>query len=262
MKDFKQVLKEVNVILDEVLLFDVILNSVLIFLGTYLVLMILNLNPWYSLLITLAYFVALLYRDIKKSKYKMVENAYEPLYESLRTAADNADAENEVVEELKQEVVSNLRHVPVSSFVKTPRITGKILASVLLCFTILLAAIYNIAIPEFGLDIPKSFTELVLGSGEGSGDAEGTGVNKGGGAEDELYGEDGVAELGDEELTMTIKKSNVESIGLLVQDPPIREFEETFPDEVFATSSGSFEEKISLENQQLVKKYFKELSKG
>ena len=260
MRDFKKVLKEVNIIVDEILLFDVILNSVIIFLGTYLLLMFLNLNPWYALLITLGYFVYLLYKDLQKNKYVMVEEVYEPLYESLRTAADYVDEETEIVQELKQEVVEKLRHVPVSSFVKTSRITAKMFSSVLLCFIILLAAIYNIHIPTFNLS--EAIPEWLIGTGDNT-DAEDTafGVSKGEADFEDLYGETTIATLGNEELTMNIKRASIETVGAFIEDPPEQEFDELFPDEVFATSSGSFEEKISQENQQLIKNYFKEIQK-
>ncbi len=261
MIDFRKVLREINLVLDEVLLFDVILNSVLIFLGFYLGLMLLNFNPWYALFPTLGYFLYLLQRDVRKNKYAMVEDAYKPLAIKLRTAADSAEKENEIVQQLKREVVMDLEHVPVSSFVRTPRITGKIMASVVLCFLILLAAIYNINLSPFKIDLASVLGKLLEAGGDGSGgrgDKEGLGR---GGQERDIYGEGRVAELGDEELEVIIRRSSTEAVGVTVDEPPQREFEEAFPDEVFVAASGAFEEKINVENQKLVKQYFKELTK-
>ena len=261
MKLFKKALKEINLILDEVLMFDTILNSILVFVGTYVLLMVLNLNPWWSLFAALGYLVYLLYRDITQDKLSMVEDAYAPLYERLSTAADNIEQDNETVEELKKEVVHHLHKVPVSSFVKIGRISGKIFWTVLLCFSILIIAIYNINLGALDIDIAKGLQDIIFASGD-EGDGAGlegvAGQSEGG----DIFGEESVAKLGTKELKMTIKQASSEIVSSHIKDPPNQEFEETFPDEVFAQSAGSFEEKISTQHQKLVKEYFKELAKN
>lgn len=260
--NFKKALREVNIVLDEVLVFDVILNSVLIFLGVYLALVLLNMNPWYALYPTLGYFIYLLYEDVTKNKYLMVEKAYAPLYERLRTAADNTEKENELVAALQMEVVAALRNVPVSSFVKTPRITAKIFASVLLCFAILLAAIYNINMGRVQWGISDKMKGIFYGSGD-SGKGGGTfELAAGQNVDDDIFGNETIAKIGDEALTMRIQQASFEVMASELEDPPRRDFEELFPDEITATASGSFEEDINTEHQKLVKDYFKELSKG
>ncbi len=264
MKNFKSVLKEVNVIVDEVMAFDIILTSVLIFLGFYLGLMLINLNPWYALFPTLVYFAFLLYIDLNTNKYKIVENKYAPLYEKLRTAADNVNVQNEVVEELDKEVIDDLKNVRVSSFVKIRRVSYKVLGSVILCLLILFASIYGVSFGDFNvaLETVKDFVYKEGGAGGGSGLGDelvsGTGEGEGG----EIFGEESIAKLGMNELEIRIKQPTIEMIGSEVYEVPDKEFEETFPDEIFAVSSGSYEEKITIENQKLVKDYFNELSKS
>ena len=65
-----------------------------------------------------------------------------------------------------------------------------------------------------------------------------------------------------QELEIKIKRPSLEVIGCEFYEIPEKEFEETFPDEIFAIAAGSYEERITIENQKLVKDYFKELSKG
>ncbi len=261
MKNFRKVLKEVNVIVDEVLSFDIILTSVLIFLGFYLGLMLLNLNPWYSLFPTLVYLSFLLYIDLNTNKYKIVEDKYAPLYEKLRTAADNVDMENEIIDELEHQVVTDLRNVRVSSFVKVKKVSYKVLGSVLLCLAILFASMYNIHFGGLGiaLDKVRDIVSGGVGEGEGIGDELVAGLGEG---EGDIYGEESIAKIGMEELEIKIKQPSVEIIGSEFYEVPEKEFEETFPDEIFAISAGSYEERITIENQKLVKDYFKELSKG
>lgn len=263
MKDFRKVLKEVNVIVDEVLSFDIILTGVLIFLSFYLALMLFNLNPWYALFPTLAYLSFLLYIDLNTNKYKIVESRYAPLYEKLRTAADNVDQENIVVDELENEVVKDLSNVRVSSFVKVRRISSKVLCSVILCLIILFASIYNIHFGDLGMTL-DGIKDLVYKEGTGKGEGEiGEELVAGKeGGEGDIYGEESIAKIGNQELEIKIKQATLEVIGSEINEIPEREFEETFPDEMFVEASGSYEEKITIENQKLVKNYFNELSKG
>lgn len=262
MKHFKRVLREVNLIVDEVLAFDIILTSVLIFLGFYLVLMFFNLNPWYSLFPTLGYLAFLLYIDLNTNKYKIVENNYAPLYEKLRTAADNVEVENEIVDELEDQVVADLRNVKVSSFVRIKRISYKVLGSVILCLIILFVSIYGINFGDL-VDFDRVWDivykegsgvggegvgdELVVGTGEGEGD---------------IYGGESIAQLGMQQIEIRIKQPSMEIIGSQIYEIPDKEFEETFPDEIFISSAGSYEERITIENQKLIKDYFNELSKS
>lgn len=262
MKNFKEILKKVNVIVDEVLAFDIILTSVLIFLCFYLALMLLNLNPWYSLFPTLAYFAFLLYIDLSTNKYKIVENKYKPLYEKLRTAADNVNKENEVVDELEHQVVSDLKNVKISSFVKLKKISYKVLGSILLCIAILFASIYDVNFGDWGLAL-DTIKDLIYK--EGGADGEGIGedlVAGRGTGEGDIYGEESIAKIGNQELEIKIRQASLEIVGSEIYEVPEKEFEETFPEEVFITSSGSYEEKITLENQKIVKDYFRELSKS
>ncbi|MBI2138013.1 hypothetical protein HYU13_00335 [Candidatus Woesearchaeota archaeon] len=260
--NFRKVLKEVNLILDEVLLFDVILNSVIIFLAVYLALVLLNFNPWYALFPTLGYFVYLLYIDVRQNKFVMVEKAYTPLYERLRTAADNVDKENEFVQALQEEVVEALKKVQVSSFVRIPRITGKMLASVFLCFAILLAAIYNVNLGSIDFSFADKLKGFMYGQGE-EGDGEGTFENVAGlGGSEDIFGEESLSVIGAQELDIRLQQASIEVSSSELEDPPQSDFEEAFPDEISATSTGSFEEKINVEDQKLIKEYFKELARA
>lgn len=262
MKNFKQVLKEVNVIVDEVLAFDIILTSVLIFLAFYLALMLISLNPWYALFPTLVYLAFLLYIDLNMNKYKIVENKYAPLYEKLRTAADNVNIENEVVDELEHEVVGDLKNVKVSSFVKIRKVSYKVLGSVILCLAILFVSIYDVNFGDFSIVFERIKDIPIFGEGGGEGGGIGDLLAAGaGGGDEDIYGEESIARIGNQEVKIKIKHSNIEVVGSEIYEVPEKEFEETFPDEIFAVSAGSYEEKITIENQKLVKDYFKELSK-
>ncbi|MBU0628976.1 MAG: hypothetical protein KKC75_07330 [Nanoarchaeota archaeon] len=264
MKGFKAILREVNFIVTAVLIFDIILASVLIFLSFYLALMLFSLNPWYSLLPTIICLGFLVYKGNMTNKYRIVEEHYQPLYEKLRTSADNVEQDNVVVDELEKEVVKDLQNVRVSSFVKIDRISYKVLGCILLCLIILFVSIYNVSFGDFNLGLDKVKELVYKSGGAGSGNSTGDELVSGTGGEgdQDIFGENSMAKIGNNELEIKIKQPSLEIVGSMIEEIPEREFEETFPDEISMTSSGSYEDKITLENQKLVKDYFKELSKS
>jgi len=77
---------------------------------------------------------------------------------------------------------------------------------------------------------------------------------------DDIYGEDSVAKLGDQQIKIKIKPStfdvNVKEEG----DAEQKTFYESFPSEVYVEKSGAYEESIPKEQQELVKNYFKKIS--
>jgi len=122
MKNFINVIKEIHKTLNFIIIFETILNAVIFFLVVYFLLSLVNLFPILALIPALVYFAARLYVNSKRDERRIVEGKYEPLKEKLRTAADNIREENPVVNELEEEVIQDLKHVGLSSFVQTKRI--------------------------------------------------------------------------------------------------------------------------------------------
>ena len=264
MKGFKSVLKEVNFIVTEVLVFDIILTSVLIFLSFYLALMLFSLDPWLSIWPTLIYLGVLIYKGKMMNKYRIVEEHYQPLYEKLRTSADNVDLDNVVVDELENEVIKDLQNVRVSSFVKIDRISYKVLGCIILCLIILFVSIYNVNFGDWNMGLDKVKGFVYKGGGAGGGNSTGDELvsGKGDGSDQDIFGDKSMAVIGNNELEIKIKQPSLEIAGSAIEEIPEREFEETFPDDIAITSSGSYEDRITIDNQKLVKDYFKELSKS
>ena len=104
MKNFINVIKEIDRTLNMVFVFSSILNAAIFFLSVYLLLSIVNLYPILALIPAAVYFALRLYSRLKMDKRKIVESKYEPLKEKLRTAADNIKEDNPVINELEEEV--------------------------------------------------------------------------------------------------------------------------------------------------------------
>ena len=126
MKNFANLINEVNRTLNEIFLFETLIHTILLFLVVYLFLSLFNLYPISALVPAAIYFVLSAYSKFRKNKIRIVEGKYSPLNEKLRTAADNVNEDNPVVNELEEEVVRDLKNVGLSSFVQTRKISYKI----------------------------------------------------------------------------------------------------------------------------------------
>jgi hypothetical protein len=258
MEKFINVIKQIEYTIDNVFIFNTLLNSVILFLLLVLILGLFNVNPLYSLIPTLIYLAIELYIKLAKvDKKKEVEKKYDTLNEKLRTAADNVKVENPVVEELQREVVEDLKNVKVSWFLHEKGVSFKIVTAVVLCFGILVLSLVDAKIVGLNLYINNNpvFTQnktirildnkVILADPNQS---------------DDIYGEEDVAKLGNIELGIRVKPADYEVDVKEEGEVKEKSFDETFPSEVYVESTTAYEENIPVDNQELVKNYFKNIA--
>ncbi len=260
MKSFINVVKEINSTLNSIVLFDNILNSFIIFLSVYLALSIFNFYPLLASLPAIAYLALSSYKEVISSKAKLIETKYGYLNEKLRTAADNASMENPVVDALHEEVIEEIKDVRASSFFNQKKTSLKILSLIVLCFLIVFLSTLNLSFLDFRVLMDNI---QIIGNGGVAAGEGGETPSAGEAGNQDIYGEESIASLGKEEVKIEIKPVNYEVNAKSIGDAPEeKEFEETFPEEVFASSTEGFEENIPISQQELVKEYFKKLAGG
>ena len=256
MKQFPSVVKEINKTLNELILFENLTNTTLVFLIFYLILSVLDFHPLYALIPALLYLGFYSYISFSSSKALIVESKYAPLREKLRTAADNADLDNPIAQELQYEVTSEMKNVGLSMFINPRTLSYKIFAVMALSFMIIFATTMNLKLLDLAKQkVPDIFDTKGL---KGVGNFAATKLN----TTDDIYGKNNVAKLGDNELNIRIKpvdfKVNVKEEG----DTQKQKFETTFPQEMTVKETSAYEENIPQEQQELVKNYFKKLAAG
>src|SRR3989344_9577450 len=133
MKKFIGIIKEMNRTLNNIVLFNNLLNAILIFLAAYILLSIIDFRPFLAIIPAIAYLAYFTYNQFIKDKAEIVEEKYEPLKEKLRTAEDNLNMDNPIVDALQEEVAGEMKNVRVSSFVDQRKISYRILAAIVLC---------------------------------------------------------------------------------------------------------------------------------
>lgn len=257
MKNFIKVIKEINITLNFFIIFETILNAVIFFLVVYFLLSLINLFPLLAVVPALVYFAARLYVSSKRDKRRIVEGKYEPLREKLRTAADNIKDENPVVNELEDEVVQDLKHVGLSSFIQTKRVSYKIFTTIFLSFVIVLATMLNLYVVDLNelfSNIPGVIDNFRIGK-RGNNILIGE-INE----SEDIYGDSKLAVLGNKEIDIKIRPVNYEVNVREEGDVEKKQFDEIFPREVAIEQASAFEERIPEEEQELVKSYFNKLA--
>lgn len=257
MKKFKNLIKEINKTLNELILFSIAINTILLFLGIYLFLALFNLYPASALLPAAIYFLIAAYKKMGSNKMKTVESKYDMLREKLRTAADNVDLENPVVDELQGEVMQEVKRVGISSFLNPKKLSYKIFVCVILAFTIVFISTFNLSFLDLENlleQIPGLLEKNPLGRFGTAANFEDINLT------DDIYGDKELAVLGNEKINIKIQpanfKVNIKEGGKVEE----KQFDELFPGEVFVESAEVFEENIPLEEQELIKTYFKKVT--
>src|SRR3989338_1494921 len=258
MKTFIKVVKEINNTLNFLIIFETALNAAIFFLVVYLLLSLINLYPILAIIPALVYFAARMYTNSKRDKRMIVESKYGPLKEKLRTAADNIDKENPVVDELQEEVIYDLKNVGLSSFISTRQVSYKIFATILLSFAIVFATTLNLYIVDLNKflgNIPDTLSKLSLKRSANTPIGE---VNE----SSDIYGDGKLAVLGDQQIDIRIKPINYDVSVREEGEVEQKQFDEIFPSQVDIKQSSAYEENIPQEQQELVKNYFNKLAGG
>src|SRR3989338_610903 len=252
MKQFKDVIKEINRTLTQIIIFENLTNTTLVFLAFYFIFSIFDINPIFAAIPSGLYLSYYTWASFTTSKHLLVENKYAPLREKLRTAADNMDVDNPIVEELEYEVTTEMKNVGLSMFLNPRTLSYKIFAVMVLSFMIIFAATMDLRI----IELARQAAPDIFEGPKGVGNLAAVKLN----TSDDIYGKNDVAKLGDDELSIKIKpvdfKINVREEG----DAEQREFETVFPQEVTVKETTSYEEDIPIEQQELFKNYFNNLA--
>ncbi len=268
MKSIKSAFNELKISVLKTTLFEGLLNSFIVFLVSYMAFSLFNIAIIIPLSITAAYLIFDLSRRAGMDKIREVENYYPKLNEKLRTSDEYSLTENPVVNELHQEVISDLKYVEEAEFVDERKLISKAGLIALLCLMVLLISPVSISLDiiQPTIEKAKAATDLNVtfdfaneqtgGKGAG-GKTEGAILP----SEEDIYGMPSIAKLGDEEVKLVIKPSGDTINVRQMQDIKPREFSESYPKEVQAVSAAVFEEKIPKEQQEIVKNYFTAIAK-
>jgi hypothetical protein len=255
-KRFVKLINEINIFFSSITIFNLLLSMFILFLFNYIVLMPFKIGFYYTFILPSVYTVVCLFIKFKENNYLKVEKEFPRLNEKIRTAVDNIYLDNEVVKELRKEVFLDIREVDYASFFSSRRTSLKIFMIVFLCFSIIFLGQFNL---EFDLgDLSdKVFSFVEGGKGNNTGIVSDIISAATGGEDSEIYGEEYLATLGQEEVTFNMNKVGYEINMNDVKDPQERDFEDSlFPEDVGISESNVYSEKEYKDRGEIIKNYF------
>jgi hypothetical protein len=253
-------LNEVRSAVTQITLFTCLLDTLVVFLISALVLILVSLPWWYALFVAVVYGALHVWRNLTRHRnLRYVEEKVPELEEQLITVADTTDRENAIVQSLQQDVLQNMRAVKTSYFLSFGRLTRELITLAVISILIITASAHHIHFLNFD-DLLKDLKNL--GNGPtgpyelGNGSLEFL-EN----VSEDIYGNKSIAELGNDELQLQLSPvlSDID-IGK-TKPPESKEFTSTMPKEISASTDVSFQESIPKGYQRIVKSYFSEISK-
>jgi len=238
-----------------------ILNTLIIFMFIFLFATIFNFSVYYALIPAAIYFFVMIGFTFYQNKYLLVESNVPELKEQLRTVADNIYRTNPILDSLKEDVVKNMGKIRTSHFIDFNTITMRILLLTLLSIVVVIISFVNVKF-DFALHGILPFVDLekpgVRGAGQEVLNINLTYLE---GDINSIFGQGSIAKLGTEELLLTINPlasdadiNNIKKIKDKDFNPP------NFPKEIYTSYDVAYNEKITKENQKVIKNYFEKIT--
>ena len=235
-----------------------LLDSLLAFLGFFLLFLLIKIPWYYSFIPFAAHLFIYGRRNIHSIRYTQVERLVPELNEKLRTAADYVGKDNEVIEALDAEVIRDMKKIKTSLFFGSKSNMNKMMIMGIFAFAIILVASFNVKVFDFTtigknkldnenfLPIKKNIDAFIK---EG---------------DEDIYGKESIVELGNNEVLIGVNTVEGNLDYSQKKEVDKKNFGSAFAEEkeIYATSDSSYNDNIPKENQEVVKKYFNQITQA
>lgn len=259
-KQITSALREVGTALWQLTLFNAIMDCLVVFAISFLVLSLLAF-PWYASLLTLMIYGGIhTYRAVTGLRFNVVEDKVPSLREKLTTAADNLDKENEMTASLNDDVLKLMKEVKTSYFLSFGRLTRELALMAILSFLIIGTAAYNVKLYDYNNAVDsisnavQSFKDYQLKPQEES-------IYKETNDSKDIFGNKSIAKLGTKQLDLQINPTMSDVDITKQRERKPQQFKDVPPKEISATTEKSYGDTIPKGYQKIVKSYFKEITK-
>ncbi len=203
MAEIKRMFGEVQYELLKIILLNVFLSTVILFLAADLVALVFNMPIWYVIVAALLYFAIVLWSEARKVSVAQVERSNPELKEMLRTAKDNEDGDTLMAHALFHEVLEKMKRVSSGTFLDFRKLMAKLAAVFVLAIVLVSIAFFNVNVGKF--DNP--FAKPIAAIGGLFGKSAPPGGFDAQQAQDDVFGDARMAQLGGQNLSATINPS-------------------------------------------------------
>ena len=258
MKIIESALAELRRTLILIKLFNSSIDSILVLVGFILAFVLIKIPWYYALIPFLLHAIIYMPRKMKDVKYLEVEDRVPILKEKLRTVADNLGKSNELIDELNKEVLQEMKHIKTSAFLEPKKSMFKMFALGLMAFLVIFSASLNVNF----FDFDKIISQLT-NRGEGEiRNLEDIEIDSRSILEEDIYGEESIAELGNQEVVFSMSSFAGEIDLNKQKEIEMINFATSYPKEIYATSDSTYQEKIAKEDEEVVKTYFDQITRA
>lgn len=259
-KDIELALKELKKTVRSIALTQSLMDCLVVFSLFLLAFILSGVEWWWAGIPAGIYLVFHLITTVRIVNLANIERRVPILYEQLRTAADTVDDENQVINELRQEVINKLKEVRNSYFIRFGKLTTRMLTLIVTSFLIIFASAGNVQL----FDAQELWQDLTTPEKPSPYEINETALALNETEAVDIYGNASVAELGYEQLNLQINPVQSEIDISQVKPPETQEFRSYAPPEVGeAQQAGvTYEESAVVKNNlKIVKNYFAGIAK-
>ncbi|MEM4247497.1 MAG: hypothetical protein QXF14_04205 [Candidatus Woesearchaeota archaeon] len=200
MKPILAALREVRTAVTQITLFTALLDTLVVFLLSALVLILVSLQWWYAFVPAALYGSIHTYRSVKKRRnLAYVEEKVPELEEQLITVADNTDKENAIVTSLQQDVLRGMRAIKTSYFLSFGRLARELITLAVASILIITVSAHGVKFLDFR-DVMRDLGEL--GKGVGAYELGNASLEFIENMSEDIYGNKTIEELGNDEIEL------------------------------------------------------------
>ena len=150
-----------------------------------------------------------------------------------------------------------MKQIKTSAFIDPRKSMFKMFALGLMAFLIIFSASLNVKFFDF-----DSILKKLAGSDGGIRNLEDIDIDSRSILEEDIYGEQSIAELGNQEVVFSMDSFSGEIDLNREKEIDTINFATSYPKEIYATSDSSYKEKIAKEDEDVVKTYFDQITRA
>lgn len=241
-------------------IFNALLNGTLIALILAPVFILFGLQWFYALVPAFPYTIYLAFVHAKKVRLAQAEERLPELEWQLRTTEDTLGVENEVVESLHQRVANKINDLHSRYLMDSKKVVHKVGGIAILLILTIVLSVFQVKLID--ATNPESVTGL-FSKVDGVKDSFIVAADKikTTFSDRDLYGDEKVADLGNEELNLELKRDESEIDPGKDQGLHNKAFKQQDGAAIpWAVADASYNEDISDEDKAIVKSYFEKLT--
>ncbi len=234
------------------LFFDSFFTGLFFFSMSCMLLSFLQLRLIYGLVPAGVFFLYSMIKKIRLNKVNKLEEEYPQLREKLRTSKDYKDEDNAVVSALHTEVINLVNQADINALLNKRRLFLKVSGIAVFFFVTLMLSAAGFTV----MNIYRSFGTNPIDMEQIRARANMFRPDKGLDMTTEYLENGSVAELGQDELNLSLDIYDTEIDITDIKKPEEKEFGDSFPVDPDGAGQEIFDEKISDEHKDVIKNYF------